>query len=457
MTSAFETIDPSTGGVVERFERITPAALDARLDSATSASKSWRTSGIGERTSLLRAIARELRTQRDRLAEVAVREMGKPIVQARAEVEKCAACCDYFVDRAERMLEPQTVEGENRRYVAFRPLGALLAIMPWNFPYWQVFRAAAPAIAAGNVVLLKHADNTTRCGLEMERLIREAGAPDGLFSTLLIDNDVADASIADPRIAAVTLTGSERAGIAVGAAAGAALKKCVLELGGSDAFVVLADADIDAAATTAVFARFQNNGQSCIAAKRFIVEAPVYDAFVERFVELTHAQVLGDPFDESTQIGPCARADLRDTIAAQVRDSVRAGGRLLLGGNALDRTGFYFEPAIVGEPPSGAPMRLQEVFGPAAAVVRANDERHAVSLVNETSYGLGCSVWTSDLQRGEHLAADIDAGMIFVNALVASDPALPFGGIKRSGFGRELSHFGLHEFCNVQSVAVTTA
>jgi acyl-CoA reductase-like NAD-dependent aldehyde dehydrogenase len=454
MSEAFVTVDPSSGAVLERFERMTGAQVDARLQSAAVAFASWRRSSVDERVGLVRSIGAQLRSHRERLAATAVREMGKPIVQALAEVDKCAACCDYFAAEGPRMLQPQAVAQIRGRYVAFRPLGVLLAIMPWNFPYWQVFRAVIPALIAGNAVLLKHAENTTRCGLEIEYLLRDAGAPTGSFSTLLMSDDDADAAISDPRIAAVTLTGSERAGTAVGSAAGAALKKCVLELGGSDAFVVLADADVDAAASTAVFARFQNNGQSCIAAKRFIVESPAYDAFVERFVRLAGAQVIGDPTDPATQIGPCARADLRDTIAAQVRESVAAGGRLTLGGGSIDRPGFYFEPTIVCDPPPGSPMREHEVFGPAAAVLRAKDERDAIRIANETDYGLGCSIWTKDLRRGEALAAEIDAGMVFVNALVASDPALPFGGVKRSGYGRELSYFGLHEFSNVQSVVV---
>jgi succinate-semialdehyde dehydrogenase/glutarate-semialdehyde dehydrogenase len=456
-TNTFETIDPSNGRAIERFERLSPAKLDERLDAAVAAFRIWRTSSVDNRVALIQSIAAELRGQRDRLAALAVREMGKPIVQARAEVDKCAACCDYFADNAGLMLEPQPVPGAAKRYVAFRPLGPVLTIMPWNFPYWQVIRAAIPALLAGNAVLLKHADNTTRCGLEIEQLLHEAGAPDGLFSTLLIDNQVADDAIADSRIAAVTLTGSERAGVAVGAAAGAALKKSVLELGGSDAFVVLADADVQAAASAAVFARFQNNGQSCIAAKRFIVDSTMYDDFVDRFVALVRSQRVGDPSNESTQIGPCARADLREAVAAQVRDSVAAGGRLILGGSTIDRPGFYYEPTVVCEPPSGSPMRAQEVFGPATAVTRARDERHAIELANETTYGLGCSLWTRDTQRAYTLASDIETGMVFVNSFVASDPSLPFGGVKRSGYGRELSHFGMHEFSNVQSVSIEGA
>jgi acyl-CoA reductase-like NAD-dependent aldehyde dehydrogenase len=452
--NTFETIDPSNGNVLERFQRVSPARLDERLDAAATAFRSWRTSLVDDRVALVQSVATALRRQRDRLAATAVREMGKPIAQARSEVDKCAACCDYFADNAPHMLEPQPVAGLAKRYVAFRPLGPVLTIMPWNFPFWQVIRAAIPALLAGNPILLKHADGTTRCGLEIEQVMRAAGAPDGLFSTLLIDNHVADDTIADPRIAAVTLTGSERAGIAVGAAAGAALKKSVLELGGSDAFLVLADADVEAAASAAVFARFQNNGQSCIAAKRFVVDSVVYDDFVDRFVTLVRSQRVGDPATEATQVGPCARADLRDTVSAQVRDSVAAGGELLLGGKSIAGPGFYFEPTIVAGAPLGSPMRSQEVFGPAATIVRARDERNAVELANETSYGLGCSLWTRDTQRAYSLAGQIEAGMMFVNSFVASDPALPFGGVKRSGYGRELSHVGLHEFCNVQSVSI---
>jgi acyl-CoA reductase-like NAD-dependent aldehyde dehydrogenase len=453
----FETIDPSNGQTLERFERFSVAALDERLESAAAAFRVWRTSPLDDRVALVRSIGDELRRRRDRLAATAVREMGKPIVQARAEVDKCATCCNYFADNAGLMLEPQPVAGAAKRYVSFLPLGPLLAIMPWNFPFWQVIRAAIPALLAGNTVLLKHADGTTRCGLEIEDLLRAAGSSKGLFSTLLIDNQVADDAIADPRIAAVTLTGSERAGVAVGAAAGSALKKSVLELGGSDAFVVLADADVQAAASAAVFARFQNNGESCIAAKRFIVDSTVRDAFVGRFVALVRSQNVGDPSTESTQIGPCARADLRDGVAAQVRESVAAGGRLMLGGNPIDGPGFYYEPTIVADPPAGSRMRKEEVFGPAAAVLRARDEKHAVELANETAYGLGCSLWTRDTQRAYSLATQIEAGMVFVNSVVASDPALPFGGVKRSGYGRELSHFGMHEFCNVQSVSIEGA
>jgi len=382
-----------------------------------------------------------------------VREMGKPLVQARAEIEKCALCCEYFADNGAAMLADESHASDaSRSFVAFRPLGTVLAIMPWNFPFWQVFRAAAPALMAGNTILLKHAENTTRCGLEIERIFADVGAPPGLFRTLLISNEDADALIADPRIAALTLTGSERAGITVASAAGAVLKKCVLELGGSDAFIVLDDADIVAAAAAAVRARFQNNGQSCIAAKRFIIDARVHDDFLDHFIEGARALRIGDPMDDATELGPCAREDLRETLDAQVRATVECGARTVLGGKRIERPGFFYEPAIVTGVLPGQRMFDEEVFGPAAAVIRADDAQHALALANQSRYGLGCAVWTSDVERALHMSASVEAGCVFINGLVASDPRLPFGGIKRSGYGRELSAFGLHEFTNIQTV-----
>ncbi len=379
--------------------------------------------------------------------------MGKPLVQARAEVEKCAWGLEYFAEHGEALLAQQlTRSSAARSYVAFRPLGVLLAIMPWNFPFWQVIRAAAPALTAGNVVLLKHATNTTRCALEIERIFNETGAPEGCFGTLLVPGKEMSAIVADPRIAAVTLTGSEGAGISVARAAGENLKKCVLELGGSDAFVVLADADLEAAAKTAVTARFQNNGESCIAAKRFIVEDAVYDEFLARFAELTAAQVVGDPMDERVNLGPCARADLRQSVDDQVRATVAAGARLVTGGRFIERSGFFYEPTVVSGVVPGAPMFDEEVFGPAAAVVRANDLEHALELANASRFGLGANLWTRDIALAEELAGRVEAGNVFINAMVASDPRLPFGGVKKSGYGRELSSFGIHEFVNIQTV-----
>ena len=453
MPSEILTVDPATGETLERFPYMSEGEVDARLDAAASSFSAWRRESRERHPALLKSLAATLRAQRQALAETAVREMGKPIAQALAEVDKCAWCCEYFADRAGELLADRAIESNGSKSgVAFRPLGVILAIMPWNFPYWQVFRAAVPALAAGNSVLLKHADSTTRCALEIERIFQQAGAPDGLFATLLIDTETADARIADERIAAVTLTGSERAGVAVAAAAGRALKKCVLELGGSDPFIVLDDADTDLAVEFAVKARFQNNGQSCIAAKRFIVEDRIYDRFVREFAQAAARQQIGNPMDPETQLGPCARRDLRDTLDKQVTDSVVGGGRIVTGGKPVDRRGFFFEPTVVADVEEGMPMFDQETFGPAAAVSRARDDAHAIELANDSNFGLGANIWTRDTSHAMRMATEIDAGMVFVNGMVASDPRLPFGGVKRSGYGRELSEFGIHEFVNVQTL-----
>ena len=447
------TVNPATGAEIERFSYMSAAEIDARLDGAAAAFRSWRRVAVTERVKLLSSLAAALRGDAETLAQTAVREMGKPIAQARAEVEKCAWCCDYFAQHAPAMLADREIAIDGARsFVALRPLGVILAVMPWNFPYWQVFRAAVPAIAAGNAVTLKHADSTTRCGLEIERVFTQAGAPENLFQTLLISNEEADARIADDRIAGVTLTGSERAGVAVGAAAGKALKPAVLELGGSDPFIVLADADIDLAVDYAVKSRFQNNGQSCIAAKRFIVEQPVYERFLRHFAAQAAGQRIGDPADEQTQIGPLARRDLRDTLHRQITESVVGGARIVTGGTPIDRPGFFFEPTVVTDVDPAAPMFREETFGPAAAVMPASDEEQALELANASTYGLGASIWTREVTRATRIAAQIESGMVFVNGMVASDPRLPFGGVKRSGYGRELSGSGIREFVNEQTV-----
>ncbi len=449
------TIDPSTGEAIERIPRADHGQIEAAVTKARDRFVAWRSVSIDERGQLVANIAATLRAQKETLARTAVREMGKPIDQARAEVEKCATCCDYFSQHAAEMLADLPMESNAQKsYAAFRPLGVILAIMPWNFPFWQVFRAAVPALMAGNTMLLKHAENTTRCALEIERIFKESGAPEGLFTTLVVGHDDANALICDERVVAATLTGSERAGVAIASAAGSQLKKTVLELGGSDAFIVLGDADIEETAKRAVQGRFQNNGQSCIAAKRFIVVESVYDAFVNRFVALTAAQKIGNPMDEATDLGPVARADLLKTLHEQVQATVDAGAPLLLGGRPIEQPGNYYQPTIVGDVRPGMRMFDEETFGPAAAVVRARDEHDAVALANHSTYGLGCSIHTADLERAQTLARDIEAGMVFVNGIVASDPRLPFGGVKRSGHGRELSHFGLHEFTNIQTVWV---
>ncbi len=448
-----ETIDPTTGSMLERIPLMDARQIDAKLDAAARCAPLWSRASFDDRARVLREIASRLRAERDSLAATAVREMGKPIVQARAEVEKCAWALDYFAEQGAAMLAPQPAPSSAARsYVAFRPLGVLLAIMPWNFPYWQVVRAAAPALMAGNTMLLKHAANTTRCALELERIFTDAGAPEGLFGALLARGEAIDVLVGDPRIAAVTLTGSERAGVAVARAAGEALKKCVLELGGADAFVVLADADLEATAEAAVTARFQNNGESCIAAKRFIVEDALYDDFLRRFVELAGAQIVGNPMEERVQLGPCARKDLRQTVHEQVCTTLSRGARLALGGKPLERPGFFYEPTIVADVVPGTRMFDEEVFGPAAAVVRAQDRDHALALANASSFGLGSSLWTRDVGAAEAFAGRVEAGAVFINGIVASDPRLPFGGIKKSGYGRELSTFGIHEFVNIQTV-----
>jgi len=453
MPSDILTTNPATGKTLERFDYMSEVEVDARLDAAVGAYRVWRREPHARRAQVLQSVGATLRAERQQLAETAVREMGKPIAQALAEVDKCAWCCEYFALHAQELLADRAVESNAKASaIAFRPLGVIFAIMPWNFPYWQVFRAAAPSLAAGNAVVLKHADSTTRCALEIERIFTAAGVPAGLFTTLLIENEVADARIADERISAVTLTGSERAGIAVASAAGTALKKCVLELGGSDPFIVLGDADVDLAIEFAVKARFQNNGQSCIAAKRFIVEERIYDRFVREFAEAAAGQRVGNPMDTATQLGPCARNDLRDTLARQVTETVAGGGRVITGGKAVDGPGFFFEPTVVADVEEGMPMFDQETFGPAAAVTRARDGSHAIELANDSTFGLGANIWTRDVDHAKRMAAEIESGLVFINGMVASDPRLPFGGVKRSGYGRELSEFGIHEFVNIQTV-----
>jgi len=401
----------------------------------------------------MREAAQTLRTRRAEYARTMTLEMGKPIVQGEAEVDKCAWVCEYYADHAEAFLAEQPRETEaSRSYVRFDPLGPVLAVMPWNFPFWQVFRFAAPALMAGNAGVLKHASNVPRCALAIEEVFREAGFPRGLFSTVLVGSSAVAALIANPRIVAVTLTGSDRAGSKVAEQAGRELKKTVLELGGSDPFIVLADADLAAAARTAAEARLINSGQSCIAAKRFIVVEPVADQFLDRFLDELRSRRMGDPLVRGTQVGPQARIDLRDLLHEQVAESVKRGAKLLLGGEVPAGKGAFYPPTLLAAVDKGMPAFDEETFGPVAAVIRAKDEADAVRLANDSTFGLGASLWTEDRVRAERLAAQIEAGSVFVNGVVKSDPRLPFGGIKRSGYGRELSEYGIREFVNVKSV-----
>lgn len=452
-STVIRTIDPSNGEQLAEYHPHDREAVERALARAAAAFPAWRDAGFAERAQLIAKVAAKLRERKAELGTLITREMGKPLVEAEAEIEKCATGCDYYEQHAEAILADERVESNaTESYVSFNPLGVVLAIMPWNFPFWQVFRFAAPGLMAGNVAVLKHAANVTGCALEIERIFRECGAPDGVFATIVVAGKDMEWIVSDPRVAAATLTGSEGAGSAVASAAGKQIKKTVLELGGSDAFVVLADADVDAAAATAVKARFQNTGQSCIAAKRFIVETAVYDAFLDAFVRKARELVVGNPLDRATQIGPLARADLRDAIDRQVRDSIANGARLVLGGKAADRPGFFYEPTILADVDPSMVAFREETFGPAAAVIRARDAEHAVELANDSSFGLGGNLWTRDLARGRALARRIETGAVFINGMTASDPRLPFGGVKKSGYGRELSHYGIKEFVNIQTI-----
>jgi len=449
------SINPATGEILETFAETAPAALERILDQAVAAYGAWRRFSYAQRGQAMRQAARILRERRAEYARTMALEMGKPLQQGEAEAEKCAWACEYYAEQAAAMLgdQPRVTDG-SRSYVRFDPIGPVLAIMPWNFPFWQVFRFAAPALMAGNAGLLKHAPNVTRCALAIEELFRQAGFPEGLFRTVILQNEAVAGVIADPRVRAATLTGSDRAGSQVAAQAGTHLKKMVLELGGSDPFLVLEDADVDQAARTAAEARLLNSGQSCIAAKRFIVVESVADRFLETFVSEMAARRLGDPLAPATQLGPQARLDLRANLHRQVTESVRRGARLLLGGKLPDGPGCYYPATVLAAVHEGMPAFDEEVFGPAAAVIRVPDETQALRVANASRYGLGASVWSTDPARGERLARELEVGSVFVNGLVRSDPRLPFGGVKRSGYGRELSEYGLKEFVNIKTVWV---
>jgi succinate-semialdehyde dehydrogenase/glutarate-semialdehyde dehydrogenase len=449
------TINPATGETLRSFTPLTPDQLEARLQCAASAYLNHRRTSFADRRRLMLAAAEILESGKETFGRLMVTEMGKPLKAAVEEAAKCALGCRYYAEHAERFLADEVVEtSASKSWVAYQPIGPVLAVMPWNFPFWQVFRFAAPALMAGNVGLLKHASNVPQCALAIEEIFRRAGFPEGCFQTLLINTDQVGKVIEDRRVAAVTLTGSTNAGSHVASVAGKVIKKSVLELGGSDPFIVMPSADLDAAVRTAVKARTINNGQSCIAAKRFIVAEPIADEFERRYVAGFKALKLGDPMDPATDIGPLATQSQVETVAEQVDRSVAAGARILTGGRRIARPGYWYEPTVLTGVTPDSPAYHDEVFGPVATLFRARSLDDAIRLANDSPFGLGSSAWTNDLAERKRFVEDIEAGMVFINAMVASDPRMPFGGVKQSGYGRELSRHGIHEFVNAKTVWV---
>ena len=447
------SFNPATGETLTTFASHDDAQIDKALTQADLAQKKWAALSLSERLPYLLAVAKTLRRNKEALARLITLEMGKPLSEAIGEVEKCAWNFEYYAESAPQFLDDLVIpSGATDSRVVYAPLGLILAVMPWNYPFWQVMRAAAPVLVSGNGLVLKHASNVPQCALALEGVFKEAGLPTGLFSTLLVGAAKVPALIQDPRIAAVTFTGSTPAGRDIAATAARALKKQVLELGGSDPFIVLADADVQAAATVAVKARFQNTGQSCIAAKRFIVEAAVADQFVEAFCDITRQLVVGDPFQATSTQGSMARLNLRDELHAQVQASVVEGARLLLGGNPIAGPGAFYEPTVFDHVLPAMTVAREETFGPAAAILRVSNASEAIRIANDSPFGLGAAVWTQDIDLGHRLARHIQAGAVFINGMVASDPRLPFGGTKASGYGRELGMLGMHEFTNIKTV-----
>lgn len=451
------TVNPATGETIKTFEPHSKEEINKKLDKAQQAYQQHRLTSFKDRATKMKKAGELLIERKEELGRLMTIEMGKPIKAAIAEAEKCATACFYYVENAESILATRQVETKGGDgFVYFQPVGPVLAIMPWNFPFWQVFRFVAPALMAGNVGLLKHSSNVPQCALAIESIIRDAGFPEGVFQTLLIGSAEVAGIIADSRVAAVTLTGSEGAGRSVGEAAGRALKKTVLELGGSDPFIVMPSADVAHAAKTAVNARMINNGQSCIAAKRFIVHEDVYADFVDRFVAGVKAVKVGDPMDESTELGPLATKDIRDELALQVEKTLSLGARALCGAKKIDRAGYYYEPTVLVDIPDKSPAHEEELFGPVASVWKAQNLDDAIAIANSSRFGLGASAWTNDEAERTRFIRDIQSGLLFINGMVASEAALPFGGVKDSGYGRELADFGIMEFVNIKSVKLTT-
>jgi succinate-semialdehyde dehydrogenase / glutarate-semialdehyde dehydrogenase len=452
---SIRTKNPATGEVLRTFDALTDREIDGRLQRAIDTFRAWRSVPFPERAELMQAAARVLDEGKREFARVMTLEMGKPIGASVQEVEKCARCCRFYAEHAERLLaDDQAASDAARTFVMYQPLGPVLAVMPWNFPFWQVFRFAAPGLMAGNVGLLKHASNVPQCALAIEEVFRRAGFPDGAFQTLLVGSAAVPRIIEDRRVVAVTLTGSVDAGRSVAAVAAKQIKKSVLELGGSDPFIVMPSCDLKRTVAAAVQARTINNGQSCIAAKRFIVHEAVAGEFERLFVERMLALKVGDPMDEGTDIGPLATAEVLEGLDDQVRQSIAAGARVLCGGKRLDGPGLFYAPTALADIPKGAPAHDEELFGPVASLFRARDIEHAIDIANDTTFGLGSSLWTEDARERSVFIERIEAGMAFVNGMVASDPRIPFGGVKDSGFGRELSVNGIREFVNIKTVCV---
>jgi len=452
------TINPATGESIAEYQFHSPGEVEQRIAAADNAQRLWREKTVAERAALLSRVAEVLRRNQSRYAALITEEMGKPIAEAEAEIEKCATTCEFYTDAGSRYLDDVRVKSNAAdSRIVFEPLGIVLAIMPWNYPFWQFIRFAAPALAAGNGALLKHANNVSGCALALEAVFREAGAPEGLVSTIMIDASDVAGVLADERVAAVTFTGSTGVGKVIAAQAGSLMKKQVLELGGSDAFIVLPDADIELAAKIAVKARFANTGQSCIAAKRFIVHESVADRFVALFCAGVEALKVGDPTHRDTQIGPMARGNLRANLHSQVERSLHEGAVLLTGGREKEGKGNYYLPTVLDRVRPQMTAALEETFGPVAAVIRVRDEQEAIAVANATEFGLGAAVWTGSPEHGYAVARHIEAGAVFVNGLVASDARLPFGGIKQSGYGRELGEFGIREFTNIKTVWIGPA
>lgn len=452
--SSIRSINPWNGEVLQEFSPTAPAAVEQALALAEHCFDSWRTQSSLEKSSLFHDFAQVLRVRKEELARIISLEVGKVLSESRAEIEKCALACDFYADRAQEFLAPESIllPDQKKAKVLFQPLGVILAVMPWNFPFWQVFRFAAPTLMAGNVGILKHASNVPQCALAIQHLFEEAGFPPGCFQSLLLDGPGATALLDDPRIKGVSLTGSEKAGAIVAAAAGKNLKKSLLELGGSDPFIVLADADLPLAASTAVKARMVNFGQSCIAAKRFIIEEPVYDAFVDLFLQELKKLKAGNPLDEDASYACMARPDLAAELYEQVRETVALGARVLTGGKPPKPGSACFEPTVLENIPKGSPAYSEELFGPVASLFKVANAQEAITLANATEYGLGASIWTADQGQGAELATLVESGVVFLNAQVASHPMLPFGGIKKSGYGRELSKQGILEFVNQKTI-----